>query len=166
MNNLDLWIPDSAPGITFATTMKGSLFTEKHAQELKKSMKDDFEGIKNEMKEALRKLTEEDFEEMKNQIQEDLKKVTEEYFDGMKGEIEGMKKIAEENFEKMKNDFERQKKEIKTDFQKLSKDVLDRDRLTKEVELLKKENARLKKNKPQEFNEERYILIKTEPFLH
>jgi len=129
-NNLDLWILDSGSEIIIAATMKGSLFTEKHAQELKKSMKNDFEGMKNEMKEALKKLTEEDFEEMKNdferqkkemknKVHEDLKKVTEDNFDGMKGEIEGMKKIAEENYEKMKNDFERQKKEMKTDFEEM-----------------------------------------------
>ena len=45
---------------------------------------------------------------------------------------------------------------MKGAFQQLSKEVHDRDRFTKEIELLKKENARLKKNKPKEFNEERY----------
>ena len=67
----------------------------------------------------------------------------------------------------LKADNEDLKTKMKTDFQKLSKEVLDRDRLTKEVELLKKENARLKKNKPQQFSEERYLLIKkkSEPGL-
>ena len=45
---------------------------------------------------------------------------------------------------------------MKGAFQQLSKEVHDRERLTKEIEHLKKENARLKKNKPKEFNEERY----------
>ena len=57
----------------------------------------------------------------------------------------------------LKADNEDLKTKMKTDFQKLCKEVLDRERLTKENELLKKENARLKKNKPQELNEERYI---------
>ena len=57
----------------------------------------------------------------------------------------------------LKADNEDLKTKMKGDFQKLCKEVLDRDRLTKEVELLKKENARLKKNKPQQFSEERYI---------
>ena len=48
------------------------------------------------------------------------------------------------------------KTKLKGDIQKLSNEVHDRDRFTKEIEILKKENARLKKNKPQEFNEERY----------
>ena len=217
--------------------MKGSLFTEKHAEEWKKSMMNDFDGMKNEIKDDLKKLAEENSEEMKNQIQEDL--------NGMKGEVGGLKKMVEENLEKIKNDFECQKKEMMThfelqaremenvcekfedmknqmkedlkkskeeawkgmiipmmtllkdrlhgitytkicfssliskikhecillktgnedlktklkgDFQKLSKELHDRDQLTKEIELLKKENAKLKKNKPQEFNEERYSI--------
>ena len=56
----------------------------------------------------------------------------------------------------MKADNEDLKTKLKKDIKKLSKEVHDRDRFTKEIEILKKENARLKKNKPQEFNEERY----------
>ena len=103
------WIPGSGHEIIITTAMKGPLFTEKHAQELKKSMKNDFDEMKNKMKEDLKKLAEEDFEEMKNQIQEDL--------NGLKGEIGGLKKMAKENLEKMKNDFESQKEEMKAHFE-------------------------------------------------
>ena len=56
----------------------------------------------------------------------------------------------------LKADIEDLKTKLKGDIQKFSKEDHDRDRLTKEIELLKKENVKLKKNKPQEFNEERY----------
>ena len=56
----------------------------------------------------------------------------------------------------MKADNEDAKTKLKGDFQKLSKEVHDRDQITKEIELLKKENAKLKKTKPQKYNEERY----------
>ena len=56
----------------------------------------------------------------------------------------------------MKADNEDLTTKLKEVFQQLSKEVHDRDRFTKEIELLKKENARLKKNKSKELNEERY----------
>ena len=51
-----------------------------------------------------------------------------------------------------KTDNEDVKTKMKEAFQLLSKEVHDRDRLTKEIELLKKENLNLKF----EFNKERY----------
>ena len=129
------WIPDSGHGITIAATMKGSLFTEKHAEEWKKSMKNDFDGMKNEMKEYFKKLTEEDFEEMKNQIQEDL--------NGTKVEIGGLKKMAEENLEKIRDDFERQKKEMMTHFEEL-KNQMKEDLTKSNEEVLKGVKTSLK----------------------
>ena len=144
--------------------MKGSLVTEQHAQELKKSIKNDFDGMKNEMKEALRKLTEEDFEGMKNEIGASFKK------------------MAEENLEKMKNDFARQKNEMKTHFDKMEKQIREdmkrsnekvlervneRDQHLKTIAYFKAENERLKTIKstlPEKtFNEECYKLFSPVP---
>ena len=139
--------------------MKGSLFTEKHAEEWKKSMKNDFDGMKSEMKEDLKKLT----EEMKNEIGASFKK------------------MAEENLEEMKNDFARQKKEMKTHFEEMEKQIRkdlflmkksneevlkrvnERDQHLKTIAYFKAENERLKMIKSslpkKTFNEECYKLF-------
>ena len=144
-----LWIPDSGDGVTIVTIQsKAPLLTEQHVEEWKKSMKNDFDGIKNEINEDLKKLT----EEMKHEIGASIRK------------------MAVENLQQSKNDFERQKKEMKTHFEEIKKqmkedlksnvemlkEVKDRD-LQKTVAYFKAEIERLKRSLlPKTFNEECY----------
>ena len=53
--------------------LKAPMLTEQHVEKWKKSMKNDFDGMKNEIKEDLKKLAEEDFKGMKNEIGASLK---------------------------------------------------------------------------------------------
>ena len=123
--------------------LKAPLLTQKHAEEWKESMKNDFDGMKNEIKEDLKKLAEEDFEEMKNEIGASFKK------------------MADVNLEKMKNDFEEMKKEIREDMKRSNEEVLkrvnERDQHMKTIAYFKAENERLKMIKPslpKTYNEE------------
>ena len=157
-------IPESDNAMTIGTiAFKAPLLTEKHAEEWKESMKNDFDGMKNEIKEDLKKLAEEDFEGMKNEI----------------GAC--FKKMAEENLEEMKNDFARQKKEMKTHFEEMEKQIRkdlflmkksneevlkrvnERDQHLKTIAYFKAENERLKMLKSslpkKTFNEECYKLF-------
>ena len=81
----------------FTIALKGPLLTEKHVEDLKKSMKNNFEEMMKEIKES-KKLTQENIEDMKNFIKKD--------YEGMKQEIEELKKLNEKNIEGMKKDME------------------------------------------------------------
>ena len=129
--------------------LKAPMLTEQHVEKWKKSMKNDFDGMKNEIKEDLKKLAEEDFRGMKNEIGASFKK------------------MVDENLEKMKNDFEEMKKEIREDMKRSNEEVLkrvnERDQHLKTIAYFKAENERLKMLKStlpkKTFNEECYKLF-------
>ena len=111
--------------------LKAPMLTEQHVEKWKKSMKNDFDGMKNEIKEDLKKLAEEDFRGMKNEIGASFKK------------------MVDENLEKMKNDFEEMKKEIREDMKRSNEEVLkrvnERDQHLKAIERLKSIKSTLPK---------------------
>ena len=110
--------------------------------EIKTSMKTDFEGMKKEVKEDLKKFT-------GSELKKSLK--------AMKNDFEGLKNFTENelktSLKTTKNDFEDLKKEVKEDLKKLT---FDRDQYLKKIKLLEKENSRLRENKPKELNEESF----------